>query len=74
MGFADIIKKSVLEGFSYTDITTTKIGVTLLVAYLLAMYIHFVYKMVTKNAFYYKSYGVSMTIIAVITAGIILAM
>lgn len=74
MGFTDVIKKSVLEGFSYTDMTTTKIGVTLLAAYLLALYVHFVYKMVTKNAFYYKSYGVSMTIISVITAGIILAM
>ena len=74
MNFADVIKKSVLEGFSYTDITTTKIMVTLVVAYILAMYIHLVYKFVTKNAFYYKNYGISMTIMAVVTADIILAM
>ena len=74
MNFTDVIKKSVLEGFSYNDITTTKIAITLLIAYLLAMYVHMVYKFVTKSAFYYKNYGVSMTIMAVVTAGIILAM
>lgn len=74
MKFADLIKKSVLEGFSYTDITTTKILVVLGVAFVLAMYIHLVYKLVTKNEFYYKSYGVCMTLMAVVTAGIILAM
>lgn len=74
MGFTDVIKKSVLEGFSYSDISTIKIAITLLIAYALAMYVHFVYKVVTKNAFYYRNYGVSMTIMAVVTAGIILAM
>lgn len=74
MTYTDIIKNSVLEGFSYADIPTTKILVTLGIAYLLAMYIHLVYKIVTKNAFYYKNYGVSMTIMSVVTAGIILAM
>lgn len=74
MSFSDAIKDSVLEGFSYNDISTTKIAVTLLIAYAIAMYIHVVYKFVTKNAFYYKNYGISMTIMSVVTAGIILAM
>lgn len=74
MKFADMIKSSVLEGFSYDDISTTKILVTLGLAFALAMYIHLVYKLVTKGEFYYKSYGVSMTLMAVVTAGIILAM
>ena len=74
MSFSDMIKKSVLEGFSYADITTTKIVVTLLITYIIAMYIHLVYKFSTKNAFYYKNYGISMTIISVVTASIILAM
>lgn len=74
MTYGDIIKKSVLEGFENADISTTKIIVTLVIAYALAMYIHLVYKLVTKNAFYYKNYAVSMTIMAVITSGIILAM
>lgn len=74
MTYSDIIKKSVLEGFSYTDISTTKIIVTLLIAYALACYIHLVYKFVTKNSFYYRNYAVSMTVMAVVTAGIIIAM
>ena len=74
MSVSDVIKKSVLEGFSYSDITTVKIIVTLLVTYLIALYIFFVYKMVTKSEFYYKNFNISMAVISVVTSGIILAM
>lgn len=74
MSVSDVIKKSVLEGFSYSDITTVKIIVTLLVTYLIALYIFCVYKMVTKSEFYYKNFNISMAVISVVTSGIILAM
>jgi len=74
MNFSDIIKDSVLQGFAYVDMPTTKIIITLVIAFAIAMYIHLIYKFVTKTAFYYKNYGVSMTIMSVVTAGIILAM
>lgn len=74
MNFNDVIKKSVLEGFSYADLSTAKIITTLVLTFLLAVYIFFVYKMITKSAFYFKSFNVSMAIISVVTAGIILAM
>lgn len=74
MNFTDVIKKSVLEGFSYADMTTAKIVTTLAITFLLAVYIFFVYKLITKSAFYFKSFNVSMAIISVVTAGIILAM
>lgn len=74
MNFSDVIKKSVLEGFSYADLSTAKIMTTLLITFLIAVYIFFVYKMITKSAFYFKSFNVSMAIISVVTAGIILAM
>lgn len=74
MSFTDAIKDSVLSGFSYADMSTTRIVVTLLLAYLIAMYIHLVYKFVTKNAFYYRNYAISMTVMSVVTAGIVLAM
>lgn len=74
MSFSDVIKKSVLEGFSYSDITTIKILVTLGVTFLLALYIFLIYRLVTKSAFYVKSFNVSMAVISVVTAGIILAM
>lgn len=74
MNFSDVIKKSVLEGFSYADLSTAKIMTTLLITFLIAVYIFFVYKKITKSAFYFKSFNVSMAIISVVTAGIILAM
>jgi len=63
-----------MEVFSSGDIHTTKILSVLIITYLLAMYIYLVYRFATKNTFFYKNYGISMTIISVITAGIILAM
>lgn len=74
MGFSDVIKKSVMEGFSYSDLSTTKILTTLVITFVIAVYIFFVYKTVTKSAFYFKNFNVSMAIISIVTAGIILAM
>ena len=74
MSTKDVIKKSVLEGFSYADISTTKIMVTLLITFAIGVYIFLVYKLVTKSAFYFKNFNVSMAVISVVTAGIILAM
>lgn len=74
MNFSDVIKKSVMEGFSYADLSTTKIMTTLVITFAIALYIFFVYKFVTKSAFYFKSFNISMAIISVVTAGIILAM
>ena len=74
MNFSDVIKKSVLEGFSYADLSTAKIITTLLITFFIALYIFFVYKKITKSAFYFKNFNVSMAIISVVTAGIILAM
>lgn len=74
MSFSDIIKRSVLEGFSYADLSTAKIVTTLLITFVIAVYIFCVYRLVTKSAFYFKNFNVSMAIISVVTAGIILAM
>lgn len=74
MNFSDVIKKSVVEGFAYADLSTAKILTTLVVTFVIALYIFQVYRMVTKSAFYFKSFNVSMAIISVVTAGIILAM
>lgn len=74
MKFSDAIKKSVLEGFSYADLSTTKILTTLIITFAIAVYIFCIYKLVTKSAFYFKSFNISMAVISVVTAGIILAM
>lgn len=74
MGFNDIIKNSVLEGFSSSNISTTKTILTLGICFLIAVYIFFVYRYITRTTFYDKSFNVSMAIISVIVAGIIIAM
>ena len=74
MRITDVIKKSVLQGFTGGDLSTTEIMVTLGITFLIGLYIFFVYKMVSKTALYDKSFHVSMTLISVITAGIIVAM
>lgn len=74
MKFTDVIKKSVLEGFNYTDLSTSRIVITLMITFLIAIYIFGVYRMITKSDFYFKNFNVSMAIISVVTAGIVLAM
>lgn len=74
MGITDVIKKSVLQGFTGGDLSSTEIMVTLGITFLIGLYIFFVYKMVSKTALYDKSFHISMTLISVITAGIIVAM
>jgi len=74
MSFTDAIKKTVLEGFSNTDIPTLQIVITLGITFIIALYIYFIYRLVNKTALYDRSFHVSMAIISVITAGIIIAM
>ena len=72
-GIEDLIQDSLREGFS-AEITTVKMLVILGVAFMLSLYVHIVYRLVTRNAFYYKNFGISMSVISVVTAGIVLAM
>ena len=74
MSFSDVIKKSVLNSFSASDISGAQIATVLLGAFLIALYIFFVYRFITRNTFYNKNFAVSMAIISVVTAGILLAM
>lgn len=74
MSFKDIIKNSIMNGFSGTDITVAEILVTLGITFAIAMYLFLVYRLITKNAFYSKDYNISMVAMSIVTAGIILAM
>lgn len=74
MSVQDIIKKSVIEGFSVTDMSTTKVMVTLAVTFLLAIYIFFVYKIQTKSIFYSKEFNITIAAVSIVTAAIVLAM
>lgn len=71
MSFKDIFKNSFLNGFT-NGVDVKTIVITLVVTCLLAMYIFFTYRMVTKKTFYSKNFNLSLIAMAVITASIIL--
>ncbi len=72
MGFRDVLKKSFLEGFSSAEFTTTEIVVTLLFTMALGIYIFAVYRIMTRRAFYVKSFNISLVVMALLTAAIII--
>ena len=72
MGFRDILKKSFLESYNLTDITTTDIVVAVFRACVLGLYIFVVYRIVTRKAFYSKSFSISLVALAMITTAVIL--
>lgn len=74
MSIADTIKKSVLEKFQVSDLTTTSIIVTLGAAAVLGIFIYLVYRLTSKSSFYNRSFNKSLACLPVITAGIMLAM
>ncbi len=74
MSFSDIIKKSVLDSFSAADMSVSYISVVMIETFFIALYIFFVYRFFTRSTFYNRNYAVSMSVISLVTAGIILAM
>ena len=74
MTFKDIFKKSFLEGFASAEITTPTVIIALGIACVLALYIFFVYRVVTRKTFYSKNFNITLAVITVITAALILTM
>ena len=72
MSVKDTIKKSFLETFSIADINTTDILIVLLMTCILAVYIFFIYRIITRKSFYNKSFNISLAALALITAAIII--
>ena len=72
--FKDIFKKSFLEGFAASEITTITVVAALGIACALALYIFFVYRVVTRKTFYSKNFNITLAVITVITAALILTM
>lgn len=72
MSFADIFKKSFLEGYASYDISIVTILVCMIVTVVIAGYIFLIYRVINRNAFYNRNFNLSLVAIAVITAAIIL--
>ena len=73
MKMNDVIKKSFLEGFD-TDISTTKIMITLIITAIIGIYIYIVYKYKSKSSFYSKDFNNVLALLPVVTGAIVLAM
>lgn len=74
MSFKDIISEKLMNGFGGADLTVAEIALTLGITFIIALYLFFVYRVITENAFYSKNFNISMVAMALITAGIIMAM
>jgi len=71
-GVKDIIKKSFMEGYSATDITTKTVVIALLITAALSLYIFFLYRAITRKTFYSKNFNISLVGVALVTCTIIL--
>lgn len=72
MNFSDILKKSFLEGFSSKEITTEYILTCLAITSVIALYIFFAHRLLTRKSFYDKNFGISLCLMAVITSAIVI--
>lgn len=72
MNFADIFKRSFLEGYAGGDISTARIALSLAVACVLALYVFFLYRLITRKTFYSKTFNISMVALTIITTAVIL--
>ncbi len=71
MSIRDVIKKSFLQGVQNGELSLKTILVLLVVAALLGIFIFYVYKIMTVNSFYSKSFNLSLILMCVITTAII---
>ena len=74
MSFKDIFKKSFLEGFATAELTGRVILAALGITAVLALYIFFVYRIMTRKTFYSRNFGIALVGVALITAALILTM
>ena len=73
MSFSDIFKKNFLENFTGT-VSIQMVIVTLIVALLFSLIVFYVYKFTSKSTIYSKSFNVTMSLISIVTAGVVLSM
>ena len=73
MTFHDIFKSSFLAGYAGIELGSVQIVTALFLTLLISCYIFFCYRLMTRNTFYSRSFNVSLVALALITAGIILA-
>lgn len=72
MNFKDIFKNSFLNAFAANDVSAPQILLTLLLTCCIALYIFWVYRLLTRKTFYNKNFNISLAALAIITCIVIL--
>lgn len=73
MNFSDVFKKNFLDNFT-GNISIQLVIITLLFALLFSVVVFFVYKLTSKNTIYSKNFNITMSLISIVTAGVVLSM
>ena len=73
MNFSDVFKKSFVNSFSVSSVSTTQIAVVIGITLVLAMYMFFIYRVMNRKNFYNKNFNISLVALALITASIIIS-
>ena len=73
VNFSDIFKDSFLSNFN-ANISLSTIIFTLVYAFLLSIFVYFIYKLTTKSVIYSKKFNISMALMSIITSAVVLSM
>ena len=74
MSFKDVIKSSVLDVFSASDLSTFSVLLTLAFAACLGLYVYAVYRFESRDGFFSRGFSKTLALLPLITASIVLAM
>ncbi len=72
MSWNEAFQKTLFEGYASMDLQLSEVVACMACTVVIAFYIYAVYRMVSRNAFYQKSFNLSLVSLAVITAAVIL--
>ncbi len=72
MNFSEIFKKSFLQGYTGSDMSSAQIIFALAMTCIIAVYIFCIYRLMTRKTFYSKNFAISLVALSIITASVII--
>ena len=72
MSAKDIVKSSVLNGFSTGEVSWSAILMTLVIAFVIGLFVMFIYKKTFSGVVFTKSFATSLVLLCLVTSTIIL--
>ena len=72
MSTKDVIKNSVLEGFTTGEVTWSQILMTIAIAFVIGLFIMFIYKRTFSGVVFTRSFATSLILLSLVTSVIIL--